>query len=137
MPNPLQPAPALWIYIGPGLPQVIRGFPLTQKDEALIRSSIHTILGTQIGERLFIPQFGSRTKQLVFEPNDLILKNLAQQFIIEALIVWEPRISIGAFGFSAENDLFLTSFQFSLVRFGSDPSGMHPAELVIRRAASE
>lgn len=59
-----------------------------------IRDSIHIILSTGIGERLHNPEFGSRLPQLVFEPNDEILKNLLRIYTAEALRRWEKRIEI-------------------------------------------
>ena len=59
-----------------------------------IRDSIHVILSTRIGERMFNPEFGSRLPELVFEPNDDILKNLLRIYTVEALRRWEKRIEI-------------------------------------------
>lgn len=57
-----------------------------------IRQNVRLILGTQVGERPMLRQFGSRLHALVHEPNDAaladVLKNQAQQ----ALLQWEPRI---------------------------------------------
>ena len=59
-----------------------------------IRDSIHLILATIPGERPFNPEFGSRLYQLVFEPNDEILKRLLIHYTVEALRRWERRIQI-------------------------------------------
>ena len=59
-----------------------------------IKDSIHVILGTVPGERPFNPEFGSRLYQLVFEPNDEILKRLLVHYTVEALERWEKRIEI-------------------------------------------
>jgi len=59
-----------------------------------IKDSIHLILSTGIGERFFNPEFGSRLPQLVFEPNDTILKSLLRIYTVEALKRWEKRIEI-------------------------------------------
>jgi phage baseplate assembly protein W len=88
---------------------------------------------TQIGERLFVPQFGARTSLLLFEPNDLILKRLAQQFIEEALVAWEPRISISNYNMTQDNKNVFVSFSFSIVRLGLDSDGMFTGALVVSR----
>jgi phage baseplate assembly protein W len=59
-----------------------------------INDSIHIILATRIGERMFNPEFGSRLPELVFEPNDLILQRLLKLYTAEALRRWEKRIQI-------------------------------------------
>jgi hypothetical protein len=59
-----------------------------------IKDSMHLILSTRIGERMFNPEFGSRLPELVFEPNDDILKSLLRIYTVEALRRWEKRIDI-------------------------------------------
>lgn len=59
-----------------------------------INDSIHIILETRIGERVFNPEFGSRLPELVFEPNDPILHRLLHLYTVEALNRWEKRIEI-------------------------------------------
>ena len=59
-----------------------------------IKDSIHVILATRIGERLFNPEFGSRLPDLVFEPNDEILQRLLVYYTYEALQRWERRIEV-------------------------------------------
>jgi len=57
-----------------------------------ISQNVRIILGTRVGERPMLRNFGSSLHSLVHEPNDAaladILKNQAQQ----ALLQWEPRI---------------------------------------------
>ena len=59
-----------------------------------IRASIVHILGTRIGERVHLYDFGSRMAELVFEPNDSIFVAMARSYVDEALARWEPRISV-------------------------------------------
>jgi phage baseplate assembly protein W len=59
-----------------------------------VRDAIHVILTTRIGERFFNPEFGSRLYELIFEPNDNILKRLLVFYTAEALERWEKRIQI-------------------------------------------
>jgi phage baseplate assembly protein W len=57
-----------------------------------ISQNVRLILGTRVGERPMLREFGSRLHALVHEPNDAamadILKNQAQQTLLQ----WEPRI---------------------------------------------
>lgn len=59
-----------------------------------INQSIHHILGTRIGERFFLPEFGSRIHELIFEPNDYILEDMLIYYIKDAITKWEPRVKI-------------------------------------------
>ena len=69
-----------------------------------IEESIRIILGTQYGERLMRPRFGSNLKSLVFAPNNAATANLARYYVEEGLRQWEPRIDV--FEVLVENDNF-------------------------------
>jgi phage baseplate assembly protein W len=62
--------------------------------ESKVAESIRIILGTQHGERLMRPRFGSNLKSLVFAPNDSGTANLARYYVTEALERWEPRVEV-------------------------------------------
>jgi len=57
-----------------------------------VRQSIMQILATQVGERFFLRDFGSRLHELVFEPNDMVLVGMARTFVIQAIERWEKRL---------------------------------------------
>ena len=59
-----------------------------------INESIRQILGTTPGERVMLPEFGSRLNELLFEPNDAILKALARVYVVDAIRRWDKRIII-------------------------------------------
>ena len=59
-----------------------------------INQSICHILGTRLGERFFVPEFGCRIYELIFEPNDYILHDMLIIYIKEALTRWERRIKV-------------------------------------------
>jgi uncharacterized protein len=59
-----------------------------------IRQNIRMILGTRIGERPMLSQFGSRLHSLVHEPNDVVLETALLRQLHEALAAWEPRVVI-------------------------------------------
>ena len=59
-----------------------------------IQDSIYNILSTKVGERLFLPEFGSRLHTLIFEPNNAIFADLADFYIRDALGKWERRIEV-------------------------------------------
>lgn len=67
---------------------------VTSMDHAHIHESILQILGTRPGERLMNPEFGSRLKDLVFEPNGQVLKGLIRHYVIDAIERWEKRVYV-------------------------------------------
>ena len=83
-------------YIGTGL-----GFPLQVNVQGGIQLSAGTpnieesiviILRTDLGERVYRPNFGSRLSELVFEPMNVQTLLLIRFYVEEALEMWEPRI---------------------------------------------
>lgn len=67
---------------------------LTTSGYDVIKQSIHVILSTRPGQRFYNLQFGCKIGELIFEPNDDILKDLLYVYILEALDRWEPRIQV-------------------------------------------
>jgi uncharacterized protein len=61
---------------------------------AKVEQSIRVILGTQYGERVMRPRFGSNLRSLVFAPNNPSTANLARYYVSIALAQWEPRIDV-------------------------------------------
>lgn len=64
--------------------------------KTLIRHSIYQILDTRVGERVMLPEFGSRLPELLFEPIDGITIALARVYFIDAIKKWEPRILLNS-----------------------------------------
>lgn len=82
---------------GMTFPQKINGkgfFEFSGNIQLLVRHSIYQILGTRIGERVMVPEFGSRLPELLFEPIDEITIALARTYTIEAIERWEPRVEL-------------------------------------------
>ena len=79
-----------------------------------IHESIWQILSTRPGERFYLPEFGSRLPELVFQPNDVIFRALARQFIVDAIKRWEKRVVIEAVEFS--DDPSVTDQNVALIK---------------------
>lgn len=62
--------------------------------ETNIEESIKIILRTNLGERLYRPDFGSRLSELEFEPVNAETLLLSKMYTEEAIKKWEPRISL-------------------------------------------
>ena len=66
----------------------------------LIKSNIGQILGTialgprTLGEIPWRPEFGSLLQLLRFMNNDAILRELASQYVVDAIELWEPRVLV-------------------------------------------
>jgi len=70
------------------------GFWPRRNAKALRQSSVIMILGTVPGERLMLPEFGSRLKMLLFEPNDQVLVEQVRTETAGALQKWDPYITV-------------------------------------------
>lgn len=59
-----------------------------------IEEAIQIILLTPKGQRVMRPEFGCRIHELLFSPNDAGTAALAEFYVRDALIMWEPRIQL-------------------------------------------
>jgi len=85
-----------------------------------IKESIRHILATRPGERFFLPEFGSRLHELVFQQNDVVLKALARQYIVDAIKRWEKRVRVTKVEFSedpqtADQNAFLIKITYQVI----------------------
>jgi uncharacterized protein len=82
-----------------------------------IEQSIRIILGTQPGERVMRPTFGCRAYELIFEPRSAETASLLQEYVSEALTMWEPRIdvqSINVINDDAQESAFLVEIDYEI-----------------------
>lgn len=70
------------------------GYFRTQTDLATIKSDLLILLLTNPGERVFLPDYGTPLKRLIFEQNDSILEQEVKNTIINSINKWEPRITV-------------------------------------------
>ena len=61
---------------------------------SLIRPSIQMVLRWLVGTRFFLAEFGSKVEELLEEPNDDVLKQVAYAVIAEAIQNWEKRVEL-------------------------------------------
>lgn len=73
---------------------LVKGKPVIETGNPLIMSSIKMILGWPYRDRFFLAIFGSRLEELLEEPNDEFLINMAEFFIFSAIRRWEPRVKV-------------------------------------------
>ena len=63
-------------------------------NERAVFQAIENLLLTSLGERLFLPEFGSRLHELPFEPVDEMTAFEIENYIVEAIRRWEPRVDL-------------------------------------------
>jgi uncharacterized protein len=83
-------------YLGTGWASPIRvslqgGIQLSSYGRS-VEESIWIILRTDLGERVYRPDFGSRLSELMFAPLNTQTLLLLRLYVQEALERWEPRI---------------------------------------------
>lgn len=70
----------------------VQGNIASSSYEKSVEESIRIILGTTPGERVMRPDFGCKINDIVFAPDSSKTVSLAEHYIEEALVKWEPRI---------------------------------------------
>jgi phage baseplate assembly protein W len=87
-------------YIGQGisfpLKTSVQGSLQLSAEGQNLEESIYLILRTNLGERVYRPDFGSRLSELVFAPLNTQTLLLMRLYVEEALEAWEPRIDLEA-----------------------------------------
>lgn len=89
---------SLYKYLGTGLSfpletNVQGGLKLSSEAQK-VKEAIWLILRTDLGERVYRPDFGCRLSELAFAPinHDTLLR--IRIYVLEALKKWEPRIDV-------------------------------------------
>lgn len=71
-----------------------QGYFRSQGGVRQIKGDLMSLILTNPGERIMLPDFGVPLRDLIFEQNDFSLRLRAREMIIRAIETWEPRISI-------------------------------------------
>jgi phage baseplate assembly protein W len=64
------------------------------EDEVDIKSSLHILLSTRLGERVMLSGYGCNLEELLFSPLTLTLKTYVTDLIKTAILYHEPRIDV-------------------------------------------
>lgn len=116
-------------YLGKGLsyPTKLVGGSWAYLDSTeLITQSITTILNTPVGSKYMLPEFGSRLKELVFEPNDEVLEDLLSTFIYEAIRDWEKRVEYISSSFSRGDNVIFCVITYRILASNEVNSFVYP-----------
>ena len=85
-------------YLGRGwsfpLKTNLQGGICLSSAEQDVKEAIQIILSTQLGERMYRPDFGCRLSELTFAPLNTRTLFLIRLYVQEALEIWEPRIDL-------------------------------------------
>lgn len=71
-----------------------RGLLRTQSGMDQIKSDLLSLLLTEPGERVMLPDFGTNLKRFIFEQNDSSVLGEIRNEISRAISTWEPRIAV-------------------------------------------
>jgi phage baseplate assembly protein W len=91
--------------------------------QAKIRQNVGLILGTRLGERPMLREFGTRLPGLVHDPNDEVLLDIAQNHTRQALVRWEPRIFVTESQVEQEPDEGLLQLRLRYVHVNEQVAG--------------
>lgn len=113
------------------------GFNTNELFERLDQS-IYLILSTKIGERFFLPDFGSNLYLLVFENDSNIFRDLADYYIRDALGKWEPRITVLSVDIGEiENNVVPIIITYSLIRANTVHNYVYPLSRELHELGGE
>lgn len=94
------------VFLGAPYPiePTAKGYLPTINGLDTIKADLLILLLTYPGDRVMLPNFGTPLRDLLFEPNDLVLEDRARQMISDAISAWEPRVFIEAIDVSSKVD---------------------------------
>lgn len=66
----------------------------SKTDDNAIRGALRNLIHTRHYERPFAPELGCQIHNLLFEPNDLLSRTVAERAIRDAITKFEPRVEL-------------------------------------------
>lgn len=97
-----------------------------EQGNPLLAQSIAVLLSTPKGTKFFLPEYGSRLRELVFEPNDVVLEDLLAHFIYEAISEWEKRVSYIGTTFTRGEDVIYCTISYKILASNEIDSFVYP-----------
>lgn len=82
-----------------------KGYFHTINDLDTLKADMLILLMTNFGERIMIPEYGANLRSLVFDPNDAALAAKARSLIIQAIGLWEPRVTVDSIDVTTGSDV--------------------------------
>lgn len=109
--------------IGVSIPFITDGRGSIEYSNSLVRSiedSIKQIVLTKKKERVMNLDFGCDIWKLTFDDDILIIKELANEYVKESLIKWEPRIEVYEINTSKINEKIFIDIIYKIKNNNSD-----------------
>ena len=78
-------------------------------NEASVRVSIKNIIGTFLGERIMLPEFGSNLRSLVFEQANQALLDRFAKDVKNMIERWDDRVIVSTISFNIDPDKHFAS----------------------------
>ena len=116
-------------YLGEAIKRpltLINGSVQTSTGVEVLTSSILDILNTPKGSRLFLPEYGSRIHEVLFEPNDQVQEAILREFMREAIAEWEKRVRFIDVDFERGVDYTACTLQFMVLASNEVHSFVYP-----------
>ena len=105
---------------------LVSGKPEIVSGKAVIEGSLRMLLTTPVGSRYFLPEFGCRIEELIFEPTDAILQKLLEVYITEAITKWEKRIRISSISVLTNTDRAVITVKYVILPSNEIDSFIYP-----------
>lgn len=86
------------IYLGSGIEHPIRideyGKVAMISGVPLVKQSIRRLLSTAKRTKYFLPEFGTRLNEMLFQGNNEYVRNMLYSFVVDCIKDWEKRVRI-------------------------------------------
>lgn len=91
-----------------------------------IEQAIRILLSTPLGSRFFLPEYGCRLDEVLFEPNDEVLKQMISMFVFEALEKWETRVKFQNIDYEFLEDHVACTISYRILQSNEINSFVYP-----------
>lgn len=111
------------------IPNPITGDVRPITNEAAVKSALNNLLRTPFGSRRFLPDFGTRIEQYLFQPADAITESELNEELAAAIRRFEPRVNL----VSIESTMEDYGIDITITYYIQNVPGLQTLETVIER----
>lgn len=111
------------------IPNPITGDVRPITNEAAVKSALDNLLRTPLGSRRFLPDFGTRLEQYLFQPADAITESELNEELASAIRRFEPRVNL----VSIESTMEDYGIEITITYYIQNIPGLQTLETVIER----
>lgn len=109
-------------------------------DDRDIRQSLWILFSTAVGERVMLPEYGSRIWEVLFRNITTTLTTQIEDYVRTAVLYWEPRIDVDAVVVQADasvTGLVLITLSYTIRRTNSRNNFVYPFYLLEKTIPTE